>query len=73
MTIGLHEVFNRWRTCSHHIVLNIEKYNNGNEDGAIYFVNFCSFLYRTMATALPIFPEFNLRDQNNLGAQWENI
>ena len=69
----LHEVLNRWRTCSCHIVLNIAKYNNGNNDGAIYFVNICSFLYRTMATALPIFLEFNLRDQNNLAAKWENI
>ena len=24
-----------------------------------------------MATALPIFPEFNLRDQSNLAARWE--
>ena len=34
-------------------------------------MTFRKFKYDTMATALPIFPEFNLRDQSNLAARWE--
>ena len=34
-------------------------------------MSFSSFMYGTTATALPIFPQFNLRDQSNFAARWE--
>ena len=46
------------------------EYNNGDENVEI-IREFSQFLLGTIATALPIFPAFNLRDQSNLAARWE--